>query len=219
MATAVSTTQLTITTAPTRQQLQAWWQEMHADPNDLRVAFNDFAAPTLDAFLDQDVLLVLCHLDETIAAAGWLHDLSRDDHGVVVEGWIGGWVAKPCRGHIGSTAWQLTVDHFTERGVAHIHAAVNVANKRSFIFVKRMMGFTALGIFPGLSQFHGVRTNMHVLTLHAADREGAWQAAEALAHRRWSRQEALQHPQDEAEKLAHWLETSYTARDALKALA
>ena len=42
MATAVSTPTLTITTAPTMQQLHTWWQEMHTDPDDLHVAFNDF---------------------------------------------------------------------------------------------------------------------------------------------------------------------------------
>src|SRR6266581_4677907 len=118
MATAVSTFPLTITTLPTMQQLHNWWQEMHTDLDDLQVAFNDFTPPTLHEFLRQDLLLALCHLDETIAAAGWLHDLTRDDQGHVVEGWIGGWVAKPCRGQIGMASWQLVLDYLVERGVS-----------------------------------------------------------------------------------------------------
>ncbi len=192
MATAVSTFPLTITTIPTTQQLHNWWQEMHTDLDDLQVAFNDFTPPTLHEFLRQDLLLALCHLDETIAAAGWLHDLTRDDQGHVVEGWIGGWVAKPCRGQIGMASWQLVLDYLVERGVAHIHSAVNVANRRSFLFTKRMMGFTAVGVFPRLSLFRGVRTDMHILTLHAADRERAWRAAEVLAQQRWSVHDAIQ---------------------------
>jgi hypothetical protein len=161
---------------------------MHADPEDLRTAFSDFSPPTLHEFLRQDVLLVLCHLEKEIAAAGWLHDLTRDVHGVVAEGWIGGWVAKGCRGRCGMTCWERTLNYFTERGVAHIHSAIHVANRASFVFTKRMMGFTPVGRFPQFSQFGGVRTDVHILTLHAADRERAWQAAEAIAHRRWPRQ-------------------------------
>ena len=186
MRTTITTPSLTITTAPTTGQLQTWWQEMHADPDDLRVAFNDFTSTTLDAFLHRDILLVLCHVDDTIAAAGWLHDLTRDDQGIVMEGWIGGWVAKPYRGQSAIAAWQLVLDYFVERGVAHIHSAINVANRRSFIFTKRMMGFTAVGVFPRFSPFQGVRTDMHILTLHAVDREHAWRAAHVLAQQRWS---------------------------------
>ena len=200
MAMAVSTPTLTITTAPSTQQLHTWWQEMHTDPDDLHVAFNDFTPTTLHAFLRQDLLLMLCHLDETIAAASWLHDLTRDDQGLVTEGWIGGWVAKPCRGQIGMASWQLMVDYLVERGVAHIHSAINVANRRSFLFTKRGMGFTAVGVFPRLSPFRGVRTDMHILTLHAADRERAWHAAEGLAQQRWSAQEAPQVEQGHSEK-------------------
>jgi hypothetical protein len=192
MATAACPFPLTITTIPTRQQLQNWWQEMHTDLDDLHVAFNDFTPPTLQEFLRQDLMVMLCHLGETIAAAGWLHDVTRDDQGHVVEGWIGGWIAKPCRGQIGMASWQLVLDNLVERGVAHIHSAVNVANRRSFLFTKRMMGFTAVGVFPRLSLFRGVRTDMHILTLHAADRERAWRAAEVLAQQRWSAHEAIQ---------------------------
>ena len=215
MATAVSTPTLTITTAPSMQQLHTWWQEMHMDPDDLHVAFNDFTPTTLHAFLRQDLLLALCHLDETIAAAGWLHDLTRDDQGLVVEGWIGGWVAKPCRGQIGMASWQLMVDYLVERGVAHIHSAINVANRRSFLFTKRGMGFTAVGVFPRLSPFRGVRTDMHILTRHAADRERAWRAAEGLAQQRWSAQEAPRWSKDTVKKLACLLETPYTELAAL----
>jgi len=88
-------------------------------------------------------------------------------------------------------AWQLVLDYLVERGVAHIHSAVNVSNSRSFLFTKRMMGFTALGVFPRLSLFQGVRTDMHILTLHAADQERAWHAAEVLAQQRWSGHEAI----------------------------
>jgi hypothetical protein len=185
MVTAISTPTLTITTTPTHQQLTTWWQEMHADPDDLRVAFNDFTPHTLHAFLQQAPLLTLCHSEGNIAAAGWIHDYTRDAHGFVVEGWMGCWVAKPCRGLIGRACSQLVLDHLVERGVAHIHAAINIANHSSFVFARRMIRFTYVGRFPRLSLFGGRRTDMHILTLHAADRERAWQAAIALAQQRW----------------------------------
>ncbi len=185
MRTAIDTPTLTITTTPSQQQLDHWWQEMHADPEDLRVAFNDFMPSTLFAFLQQDLLLILCHYEDGIAAAGWLHDLTRDPHDLVVEGWIGGWIAKPCRGQIGRACWQLVLDYFVERGVTYIHSAINIANHPSFVFTKRMMRFTLVGRFPRLSLFGGLRTDMHILTLHAADRERAWHAATMLAQQRW----------------------------------
>jgi hypothetical protein len=189
MGTTVSTATLTLTTAPTTSQLHAWWRAMHADPDDLKTSFSDFSSRTLQKFLCQDIVLVLCHLDEEVAAAGWLHDLARDAQDTVLEGWIGGWVAKPCRGRIGIACWELVLDYFVERGVAHIHSAVHYANRASFVFTKRMMGFTHVGRFPRFSQFGGVRTDVNILTLHAADRARAWQAAEALARRRWGGRE------------------------------
>lgn len=185
MLTAIATPTLTITTTPTTRQLKHWWEEMHADPEELRIAFNDFMPHTLSAFLRQDLLLTLCHAEDGIAAAGWLHDYTRDPHGLVVEGWIGGWVAKPYRGQIGRACWQLVLDYFVERGVTHIHSAINIANVPSFVFTKRLMRFTLVGRFPRLSLFGGIRTDMHILTLHAADRERARQAATSLAQQRW----------------------------------
>jgi hypothetical protein len=193
MITAIDTPTLMITTTPTPRQLKNWWQEMHADPEDLRVAFNDFMPDTLSAFLRQDLLLTLCHAEDRIAAAGWLHDYTRDTHGLVVEGWIGGWIAKPCRGQIGRACWQLVLDYFVERGVTHIHSAINIANSPSFVFTKRIMRFTLVGRFPRLSPFGGIRTDMHILTLHAADRARAWRAAAVLAQQRWP-EEALPRP-------------------------
>jgi hypothetical protein len=158
---------------------------MHADPEDLRVAFNDLMPVDLATFLRQDLLLVLIHHEEEIASAGWLHDVVRDAQGVIREGWIGGWVAKPFRGRLGIRGWRLALEHFLAHGVVHIHSSINTANRASLLFTRRMMGFTVVGIFPQLSPYHGVPTDVYILTRRAEDRSRAWQRAEELARRRW----------------------------------
>jgi hypothetical protein len=182
---AVTPESLTLTIHPSWEQLEHWWAEMHADPADLLVAFNDLMPTELNAFLRQDLLLVLVHSEEEIASAGWLHDLVRDAHGVVREGWIGGWVAKPFRGRLGIICWRLVLAHFLTHGVVHIHSSINTANRASLLFTRRMMGFTVVGIFPQLSPYQGVPTDVYILTRCAEDRARAWQRAEELARHRW----------------------------------
>lgn len=185
MTLAITPEVLTPTAHPSREQLEYWWAEMHADPEDLCVAFNDLMPTDLTTFLRQDLPLVLVHHEEEIAAAGWLHDLIRDTHGVIREGWIGGWIAKPFRGRLGLRCWRLVLEDFLARGVVHIHSSVNTANRASLLFNRRMMGFTVVGIFPRLSPYHGVPTDVYILTRRAEDRARAWQRAEELARRRW----------------------------------
>ncbi|ETW92422.1 MAG: hypothetical protein ETSY2_53465 [Candidatus Entotheonella gemina] len=181
----------TPTATPTWEQLHMWWAEMHADPEDLRTAFSDFSPTELEAFLSQDLLLVLFHSGQTLIAAAWLHDLVRDAYGNPTDGWIGGWVAKPFRGRTGGVCWQMALAYFAQHGVHHIHSAINVDNRPSFVFTKRLMAFTVVGVFPQLSQFGGVLTDVHILTLHPEDRDRAWQRAEAMAHQRWPERYSL----------------------------
>jgi hypothetical protein len=176
---------VTVIAHPTPAQLHAWWDAMYADPADLETAFSDFSPTTLVEFLRQDLLLVLCQLETQIIAAGWLHDLTRTPHGAVVEGWIGGWVAKPYRRRLGCVSWHLALDYFHTCGVEHIHSAINVANRVSIMFTIRTMGFTVVGTVPRFSLFRGVRTDAMILTWQTADRARAWRAAEAIARRRW----------------------------------
>jgi hypothetical protein len=176
---------LTSTSHPSREQLEHWWAEMHADPEDLCVAFNDLMPTDLATFLRQDLLLVLIHHEEEIASAGWLHDVVRDAHGVIREGWIGGWVAKPFRRRLGIRCWRLGLEYFLAHGVVHIHSSINTANRASLLFNRRMMGFTVVGIFPQLSPYQGVPTDVYILTRCAEDSARAWQRAEELARRRW----------------------------------
>lgn len=182
---AITSKSLTLTDHPSWQQLEHWWSEMHADPTDLCVAFNDCMPTDLAAFLHQNLPLVLIHADEEIAGAGWLHDLGRDTHGIVREGWIGGWVAKPFRGRLAITCWRQALGHFLAAGVVHIHSSINTANRASFLFTRRMMGFTVVGLFPQLSPYRGIPTDVYILTRRPEDRLRAWQRAEELAQRRW----------------------------------
>jgi hypothetical protein len=48
-----------------------------------------------------------------------------------------------------------------------------------------MMRFTVVGIFPQLSPYHGIPTDVYILTRRAEDCARAWQRAEELARRRW----------------------------------
>ena len=175
----------TLTTDPSWEQLHMWWAEMHEDPEDLRTAFSDFSPTDLEEFLSQDLLLTLFHSGETLIAAGWVHDLVRDVYSAPTEGWIGGWVAKPFRGCVGLASSQMSLAHFKQQGIVHIHSAINVQNRPSIVFTKRAMGFSNVGIFPQFSQFSGVVTDVNILTLHPEDRDRAWQRAEIMAQRRW----------------------------------
>lgn len=176
---------LTLTTDPSWEQLHMWWAEMHSDPEDLRTAFSDFSSKDLEKFLCQDLLLVLVHSEESFIGAGWVHDLVRDVSGTPTEGWIGGWIAKPFRGRVGLASWKKSLRYFKQQGLAHIHSAINIENRHSFVFTKRQMGFSVVGIFPQFSQFGGVLTDVNILTLHPEDGNRAWRGAEVMAQQRW----------------------------------
>jgi RimJ/RimL family protein N-acetyltransferase len=183
--TTATQTNLTIVTEPTWEQLNMWWADMHADPEDIQVAFNDLMSHDLDTFLEQDLIWAFVYQEHRLVTVCWLHDITRDEHDTPVEGWIGGWVAKPFRCATGKTACLKVIEAFLEQGVRHIHSSVNVANHGSYRWTRRAMGFTAVGIFQGLSPYKGIATDCHILTLNPEDTTRVWQRAEALAHQRW----------------------------------
>jgi hypothetical protein len=174
----------TVHQAPPHGLLHQWWHAMHADPAERAVAFSDLMSDDLSTFLAQDIWLALMTDAETCVAAVWLHDLEYAQE-TVTAGWLGGWVAKPFRGRRGFEALRSGVRCFQRRGVPHIHAAVNVANKPSIMVTesKRALGFTRVMTFPGFLPFQGLCTDCVIFTLHPEDGELARTAAWQRAHR------------------------------------
>jgi RimJ/RimL family protein N-acetyltransferase len=185
MALATTSSSLfTVHQAPAQDLLQQWWHAMHADPAERAVAFSDLMSNDLSTFLAQDIWLALLADAQTCVAAVWLHDLEYA-HKTVSAGWLGAWVAKPFRGRLGFEALRSGVSCFQRRGMPHIYAAVNVANKPSIVATesKRGLGFTRVMIFPGFLPFQGLCTDCAIFTLHPEDAELARAAAWQRAHR------------------------------------
>ena len=187
-------TTLTTETAPKLKQLKMWWADMHADPEDIRVSFNDLMSRDLDIFLEQDLIWAFIYQGTTLVAVSWVHDMIPAH----CEGWIGGWVAKPYRGIIGKQASLMALDAFREQGVKHLHSSINVANRPSYLWTRRAMGFTSVDIFPRLSPYNGIATDCYILTLNPEDQQLAWHRAEELAKHRWpARYARLRQPKHE----------------------
>jgi hypothetical protein len=204
MKTAITTpAALTPEIHPSWEQLNMWWADMHADPEDIRVAFNDLMSRDLVIFLQQDLLWAFIYQGKTLVTASWLHDMRGAEDEMSVAGWIGGWVAKPFRGPIGKTACLLVIEALLQQGVRHIHSSINVANRASYRWTRRAMGFTVVDIFPGFSPYDGVATDCHILTLNPGDKERAWEHAETIARRRWPERYAMRYGNGSAQNGRH----------------
>ncbi|MGE3539246.1 MAG: N-acetyltransferase family protein [Candidatus Tectimicrobiota bacterium] len=176
-------TTLQVTEQPTSEQLEAWWEAMHND--DISVAYADsFPATLFDFCLDvarERKRLLICLVDGEVAGAAWLHDLLCGDDGRVHTGWVGLYFLPAYRGQVAIHLWQTARQHWEAAGMQHLFAAVNIANRRSQVFVTRGMRFHRLGIFAQFTMFHGQPTDVVLYAMHADDTSLAWSLAAARA--------------------------------------
>lgn len=174
---------LVLTEPPTFEQLHAWWEDMWSDPGDLQVAFSDLMPPSLPAFLESDVQLILVCAGPACVTAVWLHDLERE-HGHVTAGWIGGWIAPTFRGRLGVTAVHMALAVFQDRGIKHIFSAIHRANRASIALTvgRSMLGFTRVTIAKAFLPYGGTLTDCLISTWHPEDVERAKAAVTTRAH-------------------------------------
>ena len=161
---------LTVTERPTWEQLHVWWDAMWNNPEDIRVAFSDVMPRSLPRFLESDVMLVLLTVGSDCVAGIWLHDLERV-HGHVTACLVCGLIAPPWRGVVGCAAAKLALASFQARGVQHIFAAINLANRASIALTvgQSMLGFTRVMRYPGFLPYQGTDTDCLIATWHAED--------------------------------------------------
>src|SRR5213593_2932902 len=93
---------LAVTESPTTEQLQGWWEAMQRD--DLSVAYADSFPATLTDFCREvaqdEMILLLCLIDDQVVGALWLHDLLHRCDGTVSAGWFGGYFLPAYRGRL-----------------------------------------------------------------------------------------------------------------------
>jgi hypothetical protein len=133
-----------------------------------------------------DKRLLLCFADTEVAGALWLHDLVRQEEGIVVAGWVGCYFLPDYRGPLVNPMWQLARQYWESVGVEHFFSAVHVAN-RSSQMITRSTRFHRVGRFPRFMQCQGRPVDVMIYTLHGEDMTLAWQLASARAARQISR--------------------------------
>jgi hypothetical protein len=121
-----------MTDTPTAEQLQTWWHAMMSD--NLSIAYADTFPNTLTDFCDEvsreEKMLLLCLVNGEVAAALWLHDLTRRHDGSVAAGWVGCYFLLPYRGHFVAPLWQAARHHWETRDIRYFFCAVHVANRQ-----------------------------------------------------------------------------------------
>lgn len=181
-------TEITLTTTPTLEQMKIWWAAWQQDPA-RHVAYTDFMPTELDAFLHamtQGDLTVwmFCLADEGppyVGGAFYLHDSGADAEGPYA--WLGTYVLKPYRRWT-LRAWDLVRQGCAQQGLRRIFVATRQSN-RPVQLLLRCAGFTRLGIYPDWSYFGGVLDAMVLYTLRPEDQALAWMVAAQRAQQFW----------------------------------
>jgi hypothetical protein len=155
--------------------------------DNLCVAYTDSFPTTLTDFrlevAQGEKLLLLCLVNGQVAGALWLHDLVHRHDNTVSAGWIGCYFLPSYRGYPAIRLWQIAFEHWEGTGIGHFFCAVNVANRRSQVFVAMTGYFHRIGRFPDFACFHGQPADVFIYTLHTEDTGLAWQLARARAAR------------------------------------
>jgi RimJ/RimL family protein N-acetyltransferase len=179
-----STTEITLTTTPTLEQMKIWWAELQHDPA-RRLAYTDFMPTELETFLeamrrgDITVWMFLVGGDVAPRVGGvfYVHDTGADADGPYA--WIGTYVLPPYR-RLTLRAAAMVRRACERQGLRRFFVATRQSN-RPVQMLLRHAGFTRLGIYPDWSYFNGTLDAVVLYTLRPEDRELAWALAEKRA--------------------------------------
>ncbi len=176
---------ITVTNAPSRYDLQYWWQVRQSDP-DTALGFADDAPQSFEELLDRidsgEYLFYLAHCADEVVGGLWMHDIIRDPDGTPRVGWIGAYVLSGHRGrHTTHVMWTLTHNTFVELGVRSIYWASHHKNTPSHTVAERHIGLYRVGIYRGFTLFGGEPTDCVIYATYEKDIESAWEWAKQRA--------------------------------------
>lgn len=176
----VDATNLEVTDTPRPEHLYEWWSMLKGDPEDIALAYADGFPNSLDAFLERvwsgayrDFHLVM-HGDD-VAGSFWLHDALLAD-GVMIGGWLGGYVMPPYR-TAGYAAAQMFLNALAAKGIQHLFSAVHEHNRPSRLYNHSVLKFHRVGKYPGFTRFGGELVTVVIYAQHRADAVLAWKEA------------------------------------------
>jgi RimJ/RimL family protein N-acetyltransferase len=180
-----NSTEITLTTTPTLEQMKIWWAELQHDPARY-LAYTDFMPTELEVFLEAmhrgDItvwmFLIAGSGAPRIGGAIYVHDMGTDTDGPYA--WIGTYVLPPYR-RLTLRAWNMVCRACERQGLRRFFVATRQSNRPVQMLLGRA-GFTRLGIYPDWSYFNGALDAVVLYTLRPEDRELAWAVAEKRAY-------------------------------------